>query len=120
MPSEAPGVIKTPSTYHCVDTVMGLRPVFCVGWRSRATASACGARAVRVPCCFLAAAARPAIGDVAALASARQPARVRDLGVRLLYVFVANTCLIGTYDFFSMVAAPLLGGCSSRTPCSAS
>jgi hypothetical protein len=94
--------------------------VFCVGWRSRATASACGARAVREPCCFPAAAARPAIGDVAALASARQPARVRDLGVRLPYVFVANTCLIGTYDFFSMVAAPLLGGCSSRTPCSAS
>ena len=83
---------------------MGLRPVFCVGWRSRATASACGARAVRVPCCSLAAAARPAIGDVAALASARQPARVRDLGVRLHYVFVANTCLIGTYDFFKQVA----------------
>eukprot|EP01046_Picozoa_sp_COSAG06_P069678 COSAG06_NODE_19118_length_852_cov_3.687915_1_plen_70_part_00 len=53
--------------------------------------------------CSPAAVARPAIGDVAALATARQPARVRDLGVRLLYVFVANTCLIGTYDFFSMV-----------------
>jgi hypothetical protein len=67
------------------------------------------ARAVREPCCSSAAAARPAIGDVAALASARQPARVRDLGVRLHYVFVANTCLIGTYDFFKHG-----GGASSR------
>jgi hypothetical protein len=26
MPSEAPGVIKTPSTYHCADTLSALFP----------------------------------------------------------------------------------------------